>query len=82
MGIKTSSDLLKTIRSLDDIQLNKQYRKEYIAGLKEDLRMARARNKVGIRGFTKAYIRSLEVCLRNIDKDYPFLGKIKVSVGK
>lgn len=81
MPIKTSKDLLKKIRSLDDIQLNKSYRRDYVARLKDDIRMAKARNKVGIRGFTKARIRSMESHLRNLDKQYPFIGKIKVEVG-
>jgi len=79
MAIKTDKDLLKFIRSLDNVQLNKHYRREYLKRLKEDIRVSKQRNKFGVRGYTKARIQRLESKLKNFDKRYPFIKKIDVD---
>lgn len=81
MAIKNSKDLLEFIRGSSNIQLNKYYRKIYLDGLKEDLKLAKAKLKAGIlMGVHRKSIAHLERAIKDIDKNYPYLKKIKVEV--
>jgi len=71
--IKTNKDLLKYIRSLDNIQLNKEYRNKYIRSLKAEI-------KDDTFKYSNIDIKHMKYLLRDLDKKWPYIEKIKVEI--